>query len=79
MAERQLATRYGPCVNSCAEFAGMEFAGSFSGFGAGPGWNHLSGLSADRLNTFYSVKSVVRLQLMLWWHYSYITQCFRLH
>jgi len=59
MAKSHLATRYGRCVNSCAELAGMEFAGSFAGFGAGPGWNHLSGLSADRLNAFYSVKSFV--------------------
>ena len=59
VAKRQLATRYGPFVNSCAEFAGMEFAGSFADFGAGPGRNHLYGLSADRLNTFYSVKSFV--------------------
>jgi hypothetical protein len=59
MAKGQLATRYGPCVNSCAELAGKEFAGSFAGFGAGPGRIHLSGLSADRLNTFFSVKSFV--------------------
>jgi hypothetical protein len=34
---RQVATKYCPCVNSCAELAGIEVAG----FGAGPGWNHL--------------------------------------
>jgi hypothetical protein len=37
--------KIGPCVHSRAEPAGMEFAG----FGAGPGWNRLSGLLPDRL------------------------------
>ena len=62
MAKRQLATRYGSCVNSCANLAGTEFACFIRRFLEPAQDGNISLISrlADMLlrnNTFYSVKS----------------------